>query len=251
VSDEVEMLPLENAAALVEHEGDKVQNEIKVLAYTDVPISVADMFAKSNEVEHYRANEGMYVIIHGIDTPNLYRETTGSTMLNDDVSDHEQLTGKPVHIRSVGEPNLINIDGCVSDPTLNGNGSRKLFTVTDKLNYKVASVMYTGIDKSATVDLKFVDCWQAVPISSSAQHYNRVAPCDPDPTAIESVRLITNRMKHAYPAIYNDGGLLATVVGALASTLLPKVIPWVTGLWNKYVTKKPAVGKSYVEEDVD
>lgn len=250
VSDEVETLPLENATELISNQGDVVPDEIKFLVYRDVPVTTADMFAKSNEVEHYRANEGMYMVMHGVDSPNLYRETTGSTMTMNGSVNTEAVSGKPVCLIAAGEAAAITMDKCIATPPM-ADGTRKLYTVTDKLNYKVGMIMYTGIDKSATVDIKMVDCWQAVPLSTSSSHYNRDAPCDPDPMAVDSVKMITNRMKHAYPAVYNDGGLLATVVGALAHSLLPKAIPWITGLWNKYIAKGNGKQRTYIEEEVD
>lgn len=119
-----------------------------------------------------------------------------------------------------------------------GGGSGKRYY--PKLPYKVVNkhqnigvIWYQGISGAASVRIKSRhDIEVVTPPGSKWSAFSQAAAPE-DPIAIMQVHAIQNRLDQAYPACYNDWGVLGTVIKGLLS----KAVPFLANLAHGIVDK--------------
>lgn len=192
----------------------------------DIPNEPSELMAKVGGACEWKSTEGFYMPIHYEDPTHLYPEYSS---WNIGGGEAPVTGGCPIALSSTDETGAIDIDvqaDCVYTPDTNPESGRTCITTCAAINQMVGCVIFSGLDKSASIILKVISDYELIPTEKSSLAPATTDAPATDPAAMSFTQDITRGLPMGFPAKYNNLGLIMNAVKPLIRPAMQVAMPW-------------------------
>jgi hypothetical protein len=218
-------------------------NRGAVWVVNDLPETTDEVFAKDPHAVRQPARRGVYMPLKFNDPESLFSplESTGYSSNNGtspNIADNPEMANSPIVLVHNGENTWLRS----GDPS---DGSCQVLTAAGLVNLQTGVVIFNGLSKQASLDVKVVNALEVVADGTSAwTGFMKSAP-DSDPGVMRQVHAVQKALPSAHPASAN---FLGTLLTTIAPTLGRIALGLVGGLVSKWVDRRRP---RYVEPELD
>jgi hypothetical protein len=193
----------------------------------DIPAEPADLMAKVAGACEWKSTEGFYMPIHYEDPQHPFKEFS---TWNYDAIGGSDLSGCPIALCESSENNqvIVNLNAdLVYTSTSNPLTGHECLTSAGSLNQMVGCVIFTGLDKTASIIIKVISDYELIPSTGSDLTVAVTKAPVTDMVAVKMTQSVTTGLPMGFPSRYNNLGLIMKSIQPLVKPAMNIAMPWI------------------------